>query len=354
MRWRTRSDAGSATLWVLACCALLALGGLGAVLTGGLAVARHRTAAAADLAALAAAGGVARDEPYPCRLAAQVAAASGVVLEGCRVDAGRRQATVRVSLPPAAGRPPWWPAWLSTGSVSARAGPTAGGRAGVPHRPCRAGRCRCRTWATARRTGSRSRSRSRRSRPGWRRASRRRRVEAALGEAGAAGVAVVDEDGRQAGVRVQRGRDAADVPAVAGGDERQQADRGVLGGVRGPGHVGRVRRPASPAAPAETVHQTAAVRRCRGRQVERLLAEHLAGGEPAPLVGRRPGWSPRPSPRNSPTAPSVDVARSSPTTRTSVTSRAMRGPVRRPRRARARTPSSRSRSSTTYVTPWCT
>ena len=56
-------------------------------------------------------------------------------------------------------------------------------------------------------------------------------MEAALGEPRAAGVAVVDEDREQPGVGVPGGGDAADVPAVAGREERKEADRAVLGGV---------------------------------------------------------------------------------------------------------------------------
>ena len=48
-----------------------------------------------------------------------------------------------------------------------RSSPRAPRRAPSPHRPCRAGRCRCRTWATARTTGSRPDTRSRRSPRGW-------------------------------------------------------------------------------------------------------------------------------------------------------------------------------------------
>ena len=56
--------------------------------------------------------------------------------------------------------------------------------------------------------------------------------EAFVGEARATRVAVVDEHGGQHRVRVQGGGDTADVPAVAGGQQRQQADGGVLGGVQ--------------------------------------------------------------------------------------------------------------------------
>ena len=57
-------------------------------------------------------------------------------------------------------------------------------------------------------------------------------LEAALGDADAARVPVVDEDGRRAGVRVDVRREAADVPAVAHRPERQQRDHRVLGGVQ--------------------------------------------------------------------------------------------------------------------------
>ena len=64
-------------------------------------------------------------------------------------------------------------------------------------------------------------------------------VVAAFGEPGPAGVAVVHEHRQPAGVGVQCGRDAADVPPVAGREQWQHADRGVLGSVGGTGHVGR-------------------------------------------------------------------------------------------------------------------
>ena len=56
-------------------------------------------------------------------------------------------------------------------------------------------------------------------------------VEAALRDADAAGMAVVDEDRRLAGVLVDVRREAADVPAVAHRPERQERDHRVLGGV---------------------------------------------------------------------------------------------------------------------------
>src|SRR6185436_6293374 len=56
-------------------------------------------------------------------------------------------------------------------------------------------------------------------------------LEAALGDADAARVAVVDEDRRRAGLEVDIGREAADVPAVAHRPEREQRDHRVLGRV---------------------------------------------------------------------------------------------------------------------------
>ena len=56
-------------------------------------------------------------------------------------------------------------------------------------------------------------------------------LEAALGDPDPAGVAVVDEDRRPAGLRVDVRGEAADVPAVAHRPEREQRDHRVLGGV---------------------------------------------------------------------------------------------------------------------------
>src|SRR5204862_248059 len=53
---------------------------------------------------------------------------------------------------------------------------------------------------------------------------------------GATPEAVVDHDRRQAGLRLPRGRDAPDVPAVADREQRQDADPGMFGGVHGAEH----------------------------------------------------------------------------------------------------------------------
>ena len=149
-----------------------------------------------------------------------------------------------------------------------RHGRPAPGPAGIPAarpRPAwTAARCRSRTWATGCRTGTRPRTRRRRwpatVAPSHSRAARKPRSA----KPGAAGVPVVDEDGQPAGGRVQVGRHAADVPAVAGGDQRQQADR-RRARRRAPRRAGPRRAPARRrAGPAEIVHHTALVRRVRG------------------------------------------------------------------------------------------
>ena len=94
-------DRGSASIWVLACCALLMVIG-GVITVRGLAVlARHRAESGADLAALAAAGriGVASDE---CLAAARIARINGAALRECAVrvtpDGRSGQVTVSVAV----------------------------------------------------------------------------------------------------------------------------------------------------------------------------------------------------------------------------------------------------------------
>src|SRR5438045_2172174 len=57
-------------------------------------------------------------------------------------------------------------------------------------------------------------------------------LEAPGGDADAARVAVVDEDGGRAGVEVEVRREPADVPAVAHRPQRQERDERMLGGVQ--------------------------------------------------------------------------------------------------------------------------
>ncbi|WP_375484639.1 Rv3654c family TadE-like protein [uncultured Jatrophihabitans sp.] len=103
---RSGADGGSATLWVVACIALLLLVTEVAVVRAAAVVARHRAESGADLAALAAAGriGVGGDA---CAAAARVAAANGVRLQACAVRLAadgrsgsvRTRVTLRVHLP---------------------------------------------------------------------------------------------------------------------------------------------------------------------------------------------------------------------------------------------------------------
>jgi secretion/DNA translocation related TadE-like protein len=90
-------DRGSATIWVLAACVLIALAGTVAVLRTEAVLARHRAESAADLAALAAAGRIGVGADY-CAAARAIASADGAVLGRCvpALDAGGRSGTVIV------------------------------------------------------------------------------------------------------------------------------------------------------------------------------------------------------------------------------------------------------------------
>jgi secretion/DNA translocation related TadE-like protein len=83
-----RDERGSATVWVLAFAGVLALLGAAVVLASAAVVARHRATAAADLAALAGAGGAVGGDPSPCSAAARIAAANDGVVDGCSVGPG--------------------------------------------------------------------------------------------------------------------------------------------------------------------------------------------------------------------------------------------------------------------------
>ena len=75
-------DRGSASIWVLACCGLVAVIAYASVLRTSAVLARHRVETAADLAALAAAGriGVGTDV---CGAAADIAAMNGARVIEC-------------------------------------------------------------------------------------------------------------------------------------------------------------------------------------------------------------------------------------------------------------------------------
>ena len=98
MRHRRADDCGMATVWAaITVAALVALStavlGLVAAVGG-----RHRAAAAADLAALAAAGQAVRGEEVACRRAGDVAAGTGGRIVLCRVRGGEALIEVEVAL----------------------------------------------------------------------------------------------------------------------------------------------------------------------------------------------------------------------------------------------------------------
>jgi secretion/DNA translocation related TadE-like protein len=90
-------DRGSATIWVLACCALVMAVAYAAILRTTAVLARHRAETAADVAALAAAGQIGHDHDL-CAAASRVAAENHAAVLACTtaVDAGGRSGTVRV------------------------------------------------------------------------------------------------------------------------------------------------------------------------------------------------------------------------------------------------------------------
>lgn len=94
---RAMSDRGSASIWVLAGAALVLLAAFVFAVRATATLARHRAQAAADLAALAAAGQVGVG-PDPCRVAADVARANAAVLHTCRVDYADNQRSGQISV----------------------------------------------------------------------------------------------------------------------------------------------------------------------------------------------------------------------------------------------------------------
>ena len=84
-RRRQVADQGSATVLAIAVIMLVTLAGLAGVTLGSALVARHRTAAAADLAALAGATRAPEGQTVACARARAVAAANRAGLASCRV-----------------------------------------------------------------------------------------------------------------------------------------------------------------------------------------------------------------------------------------------------------------------------
>ena len=116
---RPAGQRGSATVWVVALSAVLALVGAAAVLVGAAVVARHRATTAADLSALAAAGRTVLGDAGACAAAQGVAAANNAELTRCTVGAGA-VAEVAVSVSVRLGR-----LGVHTATATARAGPAA-------------------------------------------------------------------------------------------------------------------------------------------------------------------------------------------------------------------------------------
>ena len=111
------SDEGSGTVWVLVCVLVLALAATVTATRGFVAIERHRAAAVADEAALAAGSRLLEGVAAACAAAARVAAAAGAILVGCSSAPGDSIAVV-VDVPPAGLL-----SGLPSARVRARAGP---------------------------------------------------------------------------------------------------------------------------------------------------------------------------------------------------------------------------------------
>ncbi|QDL75601.1 hypothetical protein DNK48_24880 [Streptomyces malaysiensis subsp. malaysiensis] len=246
---RRADDRGSATVWVaLAATALCAV--FAVVLAAGQAmVARHRAGGAADLAALAAADHGLEGVRTACGLARRVASAQGARVVRCALSGEIADLTAEVRTGPftlrararagPAGTPVSGPPSAPGGGERSLGGRRLLGGAGEQGRQQTDGGLLVERVVAVAAFGRLDTGRTSRLAlaDGDRLAGGRQpaggRVEGTFGEARAPGVPVVHEDGRQQRVRVQRDGHPADVPAVTGGEERQDADRGVLGGVQG-------------------------------------------------------------------------------------------------------------------------
>ncbi len=100
---RGRGDLGSAGILVLALSGVLALVGALAGTVGAVAVARHRAASAADLAALAAADRALDGRASACRAADRAARAVDARLTGCWLTGDLAEVAISVRPPGALG-----------------------------------------------------------------------------------------------------------------------------------------------------------------------------------------------------------------------------------------------------------
>lgn len=100
-------DVGSASLWALSMAMVLWVCVAGVVLAGVAVVARHRAATAADMAALAGASALARNESAPdsaaggtaCAIANAVALANDAIVISCHLAANVVEVTASVRIP---------------------------------------------------------------------------------------------------------------------------------------------------------------------------------------------------------------------------------------------------------------
>jgi len=117
IRWGLPEERGSATVVMLAVIAAVLTLTVSGLLLSSAVLASHRARTAADLAALAAAGGLLRGEPpyVTCQLAARVAAANDAQLQRC-VALGEE---VRISVAVQAGI-----RGLGVATARSRAGPS--------------------------------------------------------------------------------------------------------------------------------------------------------------------------------------------------------------------------------------
>lgn len=113
------ADRGSGSVWVLTACIALAAVAVGAVAVGSAVVARHRAAAAADLAALAAAQRQLAAAGAPCAAATEIATAMDAEVVRCELTGDVVDVVVTVDL-----RIGSWSAGRA--EAQARAGPIDG------------------------------------------------------------------------------------------------------------------------------------------------------------------------------------------------------------------------------------
>ncbi|MEV4479719.1 Rv3654c family TadE-like protein [Micromonospora coxensis] len=113
---RRRTDRGGATVCLLVVGLVFVLVGVFGAAIGSARVARHQARAAADFAALAAAGLALRGDAAACGAANELASANGARLTGCRLDGLDVLVTVEVPVTPL-------PGFHRAATATARAGP---------------------------------------------------------------------------------------------------------------------------------------------------------------------------------------------------------------------------------------